>query len=115
MKNLYKTNKKANNSYKNKFLGQSITMVQSAQEQNTYNRSAILNQTDDVITDDMTQWLPFHLKVSSMEINSLGRYLKRINMANFSNKGDYKCVCVWGYKDSNGQKVKIHKCSITAI
>lgn len=57
VKNLYKTNKKANNSYKNKFLGQSITMVQSAQEQNTYNRSAILNQTDDVITDDMTDFI----------------------------------------------------------
>ncbi len=25
------------------------------------------------------------------------------------------CVCVCVCKDSNGQKVKIHKCSITAI
>lgn len=31
-----------------------MVMVHSAQEQNTYKKSAILNQTDDVITDDMS-------------------------------------------------------------
>lgn len=65
MKNIFKANKMANDSYKNKFLDQSMVMVHSAQEQNTkHKNSAILNQTDDVITDDMSDtMLPFHLHV----------------------------------------------------